>query len=170
MSHVTKEPPRQCQEETKRLGDPNIKPIVMDVSKNLPKNSGNKNKTRLHHERGNVAFFLQRTKINECFSENVATTRNQTGTIAQFKRIHIRLPQRRSLTEVLPIMCCNQEKNMFFNATASLSKYTERTQQSLVKKKLVRLVSVKAERPNHPSRSHARQGGGVLHDDTDMTP
>ncbi len=40
----------------------------------------------------------------------------------------------------------------------------------------VRFVSVKAERPNHPSRSHARQGGGVsqwvLHDndnDTDDT-
>ncbi len=26
----------------------------------------------------------------------------------------------------------------------------------------VRLVSVKAERPNHPSRSHARQGGVVV--------
>ncbi len=34
----------------------------------------------------------------------------------------------------------------------------------------VRLVSVKAERPNYPSRSHARQGGGALHDNTDMTP
>ena len=51
----------------------------------------------------------------------------------------------------------------------------------------VRLVSIKAERPNHPSHYHARQGGsggggggggggGVLHnndndnDDTYMTP
>ncbi len=40
--------------------------------------------------------------------------------------------------------------------------------------KQVRLVSVKAERPNPPSRSHARHGGvnqpgGVLYNNTDMT-
>ncbi len=31
-----------------------------------------------------------------------------------------------------------------------------------LKRKQVRLVSVKTERPNHPSRSHARQGGVVV--------
>ena len=51
---------------------------------------------------------------------------------------------------------------------------------SSVPVKQVRLVSVKAERPNHPSRPYARQGGiasqgggGLLHNNdnnTDMTP
>ncbi len=58
-----------------------------------------------------------------------------------------------------------------------LSLHTENPNQQ------VRLVSEKAERPNHPSRSHARQGGvsqwgggevpvvwGVLHDDMYRTP
>ena len=41
----------------------------------------------------------------------------------------------------------------------------------VVRKATSTQVRVKADRPNHPSRYHVRQwGGGVLHDDTYMTP
>ncbi len=58
------------------------------------------------------------------------------------------------------------------NQTCDTPSKTEMSTVLITEEKQVRLVSVKAERPNHPSRSHARQGGGVLHDNdnTYMTP